>query len=300
MENSNTRRPRPALTGGLAALAMVLGLAAVPAGAAPPAKLAYVSVGDSYSAGTGAGVANNPGSACWQSSPGYVDDVGRTGRVSLVANAACHGALLSGGSATSVRNQIAALATPTAGSPTPALNSATGLVSITAGANDVGVYQVLSVCATSSSAQCSAAVALSGAALPGLRAGLTATYLGLKQVAPNARIAVLGYPRLFDPANGFPVIPPTNQIILNQATDQLNASIAAAVGASRAAGVDAQFVDVTDRFAGHAANSRDPWLVLDQSNPTADYNFHPTSTGYDEGYKSAIMGSVKPAQLAKK
>ncbi len=279
---------------------MILGLAAVPAEAGPPAKVAFVSVGDSYTAGTGAGGANNPGGACWQSSPGYVDDVGRTGRVSLVANGACHGALLAGGAVRSVQDQIAALATPTAASPTPALNPATGLVSITAGANDVGVYQVLFECATFSTAACSAAAAQSGAALPALRAGLTATYLGLKQVAPNARIAVLGYPRLFDPANGFPVIPPASQAILNQATDQLNASIAMAVTAARAAGVDAQYVDVTDRFAGHAANSADPWLVLDRSNPTADYNFHPNPTGYDEGYKSAIMGSVKPAQLAKR
>lgn len=295
MGTLKVRRRRSALAAGLATLALSWGFAAIPAEAAPPPKISYVAVGDSYTAGTGAGAAFNPGtSPCWQSHPGYVDDVGATGRVTLLANGACHGALLTGGTATSVQDQIGGLAV--AG----ALNSQTGLVSMTAGANDAGVYQVLLVCATSTTENCANAVALSGAALPAVGGGLTATYLRLQSVAPNAKVAVMGYPRLFAPTTGLPVIPPESQVLLNQATDNLNATISAAVATANSLGANAQFVDVKGRFAGHEANSPDPWIVLDPAHPFADYNFHPNVTGHAEGYAAALLGAVKPAQLARK
>jgi lysophospholipase L1-like esterase len=294
MSDGTARRRRTAFAGGLAATALALGFAAVPAQAAPAAQLSYVAVGDSYTAGTGAGAASNPGtSACWQSSPGYVADVGATGRVSLVINGACHGALLSGGLATSVKDQIGTLAY--AG----ALNASTGLVTITAGANDAGVNQVIGVCATSPLDHCAAAVAASQGALPAVRDGLTATYAGLHSVAPNAKIAVLGYPRLFAPADGIPQLSAEKQVLLNQATDRLNAAISEAVGNANFGGANAQFVDVTARFAGHEANSLDPWIVLDRDNPFADSNFHPNAAGHALGYAAAVMGEVKPAKLAR-
>jgi hypothetical protein len=297
MEIQKVRRRRRTFAGGLtAALLTLSALVAVPAQAAPP-KVNLIAVGDSYTAGTGAGAATNPlTSPCWQSHPGYVDVVGATGRISRVANGACHGALLVGGQATSVQDQITGLVLG------GKLNSSTGLISITAGANDAGVYAVLSVCATSSTAACQAAVDLSSAALPAVGQALAATYLGLNSVAvaPNARIAVMGYPLLFAPESGAPVIPPANQLLVNQATVNLNATTAAAVAAANALGANAQYVDVTARFAGHESNTADSWIVLDLANPTADYNFHPNATGHSEGYAAALMGAVKPAQLAKK
>lgn len=291
---------RPA--GVIAATALALGFAAIPAEAAPPPKVDYVAVGDSYAAGTGAGAPGRPANTpCWQSHPGYVDVVGGTGRVNPVANGACHGAALSpaspayDGATPTVAQQIGGLAVA------QVLNGSTGLVSITAGANDVGVYRVLFVCATLDQKSCGDAVAGAGAALPALGTGLTQTYAAIHGVAPNARIAVLGYPRLFAPATGIPVIPAANQALVNQATQALNNTIANAVATANAVySANAQYVDVTSRFAGHEANSLDPWLVLDTADPFADYNFHPNAAGHSQGYASAIMSAVKPAQLAKK
>ncbi|HYH77932.1 MAG TPA: SGNH/GDSL hydrolase family protein, partial [Arthrobacter sp.] len=95
MTVSAGRRRRSALAAGLASLAMALGFTAIPAeaSASPPKDVDYVAVGDSYSAGTGAGdFLPHPG--CIQTKGGYVDLVGATSPVNLVKKAACHGAVL--------------------------------------------------------------------------------------------------------------------------------------------------------------------------------------------------------------
>jgi lysophospholipase L1-like esterase len=298
------RRRQSAFAAGLATLAMALGFTAAPATAAPPPNVDYVALGDSYTAGTGAGAAERPaGVDCWQSSPGYVDVVGRTGRVELVDNAACHGAVLSVSSPTwdpviytpTVQEQIQSLVT------SGALSADTELVSITAGANDLGFAYVLGVCAFSSEEACRAAVAqaTSPQALAFLTTSLTQTYAAIHQAAPNARIMVLGYPLLFEPSSAFAPIPVTNQILMNQATVRVNTAIAAAVSTSNTLYLaNAQYVDVTDEFAGHAVNSTDPWLQLSLTDFTADYNFHPTPDGH-RAYASALLSSVKLGQLVR-
>jgi lysophospholipase L1-like esterase len=291
------RRRRAAFAAGLATVALALGTAAGPAGAAPapgPApQVSYVAVGDSYTAGTGAGAAIKPaGTSCWQSSPGYVADVDATGRVSLVVNAACHGALLTGGTETSVETQIGTLAY------TGALNASTGMVTVTAGANDAGVTQVLLACASYGVEQCAAATAASEGALAQVGGGLETVYKTIHALAPSARIAVLGYPRLFEPAAGNPYFSLDEQRLINQATDRLNAAIATAVSHANDSGANAQFVDVTAKFAGHAVNSADPWIVFDLANLRADSNFHPNAAGH-LGYAAAVMSQVKPARLAR-
>jgi hypothetical protein len=274
-------------------VAMALGFAAIPAEAAPPPKADYVALGDSYTAGTGAGAFDPATFPCLKSHPGYVDVVGGTGRVSLVADAACHGALLLDdgvpGNIPSVSEQLLGLA----GS-----GSLTGaeLVSITAGANDVGFTNVLLACAFQPQS-CQAAIDTSAAAFVPLRQGLAGTYMALRGAAPDAKIAVLGYPRLFDPAVGIPGIDPAILVALNGATDALNATIAGAVSD---ANVGAVFIDVTSRFTGHAANSADPWLVFDQGNFLSPQNFHPNAAGHSQGYAAVLVSTVKPAQLARR
>ncbi|MDP9888875.1 lysophospholipase L1-like esterase [Pseudarthrobacter enclensis] len=54
---------------------------------------------------------------------------------------------------------------------------------------------------------------------------------------------------------------------------------------------------MTGRFAGHAANSLDPWLQLDPNNFAADDNFHPNAAGY-RAYASALLGAVSSVQPA--
>lgn len=304
MENRAVRRRRSAFAAFLATLVMALGFTAVPADAAPRRHVDYVALGDSYTAGTGAGEpVRPPGVDCWQSGRGYVEVVGKTGRVDLVKNAACHGAVLSPDSffydddlyTPTVQEQIQALVA------SGALSSDTDLVSITAGANDLGFAYVLGVCAFSAVNVCDSAVdqATSPPSLEALRWALTQTYASIGAYAPNARIAVLGYPLLFDPVNPLAPILVENQVRMNDATVQVNATIEAAVeSADYVRGVDAQYIDVTDEFAGHGAFSSDPWLQLSPTNFAADYNFHPNKEGH-RAYASALLEAVKPAQLVR-
>jgi lysophospholipase L1-like esterase len=286
-------------------MAMAMGLTAIPAEAASPPPVDYVALGDSYTAGTGAGEPYRPpGVDCWQSRRGYVDIVGQTGRVNLVANAACHGAVLSQASPTwdpviytpTVQEQLGGLVL--AGK----ISAGTELVSITAGANDLGFSFVLGACSVSSEQVCAGAIdqATSSTALSFLTASLVQTYASIHAAAPNAKIAVMGYPLLFDPASSFAPIPPAHQQLMNQATVAVNATIASAADiANGLYQANAQYVDVTARFAGHASNSVAPWIVLDTARPTADYNFHPNRAGHSLGYAAALMTAVKPAQLVR-
>lgn len=299
----NARRRRPAFAAFLVSLAMALGFTAIPAEAAPPPKdVDYVALGDSYTAGTGAG-AFVPSPPCTQTAGGYVDVVDAVDPVSLAGNAACHGALLvdSSNGVTSVADQLAATVV------TGALSKDTELVSITAGANDIGVSTILYTCATSTPEACAAASSAAAAALPAVHANLVQTFAAIQSYAPRARITVLGYPMLFD-TSGAPLISPAAQSLVNGGTAGLNLTIASAAATARNLfGTQVQYVDVTARFAGHAVNSADPWIFLGtyvdangipQVDLTDPRNFHPNAAGHD-GYAAALLASVSLKQLAR-
>ncbi|MFK0039466.1 SGNH/GDSL hydrolase family protein [Paenarthrobacter sp. NPDC090517] len=306
MATHQARRRNLALAGGLAALALTLGFTASPATAAPPPPVTYVALGDSYTAGTGAGGLYRD-SLCWQSQSGYVDIVAASGRVDLLTNLACHGALLSFdplnpspfyNGAPTVVEQIFAGQT--------ALQNAE-LVSITAGAIDAGSLLALQACASPDTTTCAGTVAGIRANLSSVTTALAGTYGLIRASAPNATIAVMGYPRLFDPSQGdlvipgVTVVPVANQVLANTAVDDLNRAIAAAVQLS---GKNVVFVDVTKRFRGHAVNSAEPWIVLIPApvppfDRLPDANFHPNVAGH-QAYAAALISTVKPAQLAKR
>lgn len=263
-------------------------------------KVDYIAVGDSYTAGTGAGPFDF-GYPCDQTPGGYVDVVGKTGRMNLVANAACHGAVLS--QTNPFYDQ--SIPIPTVGQQiqqlSGTLSADTELVSITAGANDLGFSYVLGQCAYYGSVACSNALAdvASPSALAQLTASLAGTYQNIHQAAPNATIAVMGYPLLFDPGSQYAPLPVESQLLMNQATLLVNATIAGAVStANTLYSTKAKYVDVTSSFAGHAVNSLEPWINLDATNFTDPRNFHPNKEGH-RAYASALLEAVKPAQLAR-
>ncbi|MGO4246759.1 GDSL-type esterase/lipase family protein [Paenarthrobacter sp. RAF54_2] len=174
-------------------------------------------------------------------------------------------------------------------------------MSITAGAVDAGSLRALQNCSTPDTQLCEATVNAIIADLPVIEFGLETIYQSIRGSAPGATIAVLGYPRLFDPVNGLPVIPPANQVQVNRAIDALNATIAKAAAESQ---TNAVFIDVTKKFLGHAANSADPWLVMVLApvppfDRLPDANFHPNVAGH-RAYAAALLSAVKPAQLAKR
>ena len=89
--------------------------------------------------------------------------------------------------------------------------------------------------------------------LPGkIKAMLTT----VKSRAPNARIVLTGYPRLFTVSAGLTAEQTQAARSMNSAADLLNATIAFSALVNRAG-----YVSVTDKFAGHGIGSADPWIV---------------------------------------
>ena len=283
-----------------AATTLILSGAATPAFAAQ-SPVNYVNLGDSFSAGWGslaptAGVNPVFGSpACLHGGPDDVALFDQLQSVALTGDYACAGATV--GATTSGIPTIAQQAAKA--SFDGALNSTTGVVTLTAGGNDVNFGQIIGACAADTSPTatgCQAATAYGlGLANNVDVAGTVGTIRGF---ASNAKITWLGYPRLFATAGesttviaGGGVMSAAAAAVFDQGTDQLNAVLA---GKARDAG--AQFVDVAPKFNGHEIGSSASWFNL---GPYAQFNFHPTYDGYAQGYYPAMVSAIKPAQLAK-
>ncbi|BCW55764.1 MULTISPECIES: SGNH/GDSL hydrolase family protein [unclassified Arthrobacter] len=296
----------------VAATALILSGASTPAFAAQ-VPVNYVNLGDSYSSGWGSlapTAAPNPGylspeyggPTCLHGGPDDVTLFDQLQSVVLTGDYACAGALVGDPNSTA--------GVPTGGIPTiaqqaaeasldGALNSTTGLVTLTAGGNDVNFGQIIGACAADTSPQatgCQAATAY-GLQLAN-SVDVAGTLVKIRGYAPNAKIAWLGYPRLFATAGesttviaGGGVMSAAAAAVFDKGTDQLNAVFA---GKARSAG--AQFVDVAPKFNGHEIGSSDSWFNL---GPYTQFNFHPTADGYNQGYYPAMVSAIKPAQFVK-
>ncbi|HJV97596.1 MAG TPA: SGNH/GDSL hydrolase family protein [Arthrobacter sp.] len=293
------RRRRPAFAAGLATLAMALGFTAIPADAAPPsADVDLVAVGDSYTAGVGAGDYITP-PPCVQTNGGYVTYLEALAIVDDEStNAACSGALLVNGPSDipSVMEQIAAL------DASETLSGRTELVTLTAGANDLDFTTPLAVCAQYTLDMCAQAVLAAQAKLPGIQADLVEALAAIHQAAPRAKIVVSGYALLFDPEGGLTLMTPDAQRLVNAGTVALNGAIDQAVDAANVgAKANAQYVDVMDEFADHAINSISaaPWINFNPADPFAPQNFHPNAAGH-EAYADAITADVNLQALARR
>lgn len=234
---------------------------ALPAAAASSSQISkYVSLGDSYAAGTGAGPYLN---ACQQSLSGYPALLDAVKGVNLVRNASCQ-------SATTTDVVATQLST---------LNRGTTLVTLTVGGNDLGVVGVAAACVPDSASiacQTALATALFQLNSGALAINLATSYAAVVAAAPNARVLVTGYPYLFDAAlNANPAI-----AVVNGATATLNATILGVVGAGN-------FVDVSAAFAAHGIGSAVPWIVL----PAEPDAFHPNALGY-AAYAAAIQAKL--------
>lgn len=286
--NDRFFRRRPAgVAASVAALALVAGFTAAPFTAAPagaaPAAPVYIALGDSYAAGTGGGAYIAPPTGlpaeCLQTAAAY--PVLRDATLNL----GCAGA-------TTV--DVAAVADRYAS----ALKSAK-VVSVTVGGNDVEAVQAAAACLVSpSSADCSAALYNSLAVkLRELPGKITAMLDTVKKKAPRARIVLTGYPRLFTGGTTLTAEQDQAATMMNSAADLLNATIGYSALANRVT-----YVSVTERFNGHGIGSADPWLVPPAGlcdpavncSPSPYDPFHPTATGYAEGYAAALAAARIP------
>ena len=271
---TRSRRGFTARFGAVAAVTMALLAGAFAAPASAAGSVNYVALGDSYSAGTGAG---GESGSCGQSPNGYPNLVGASPGVTLTANLSCFGAT------TDTVRQL----------QVPAMPARTQVVTLTVGGNDIGTGAIAAACTASpGSLTCEAATANAlFVELPQLPRKLTAMFRAIKAHAHNAQIIVLGYPRLFEPENmaapRYSSAAISSARTMNTAADLLNATIA---GTALLNGV--KFVSVTGAFAGHGIPSMDPWINLNPFEPLDPTNFHPNREGQASGYAAVLAASV--------
>ncbi|GAB3581301.1 SGNH/GDSL hydrolase family protein [Calidifontibacter terrae] len=229
------------------------------------ASNSYVALGDSYSAGVGSKASN--GTSCYRSTYGYPALLAAAKGLAL-SYQACSGAT----TADVVNNQIGAL------------SSTTAYVTITIGGNDLGFADVLTECAQPAwMSDCSGAIATGRSVLTGqLPARYDSLFTAIRSKAPNARVVVATYPRIFngEDCNAFTWFSPGEETSLNTATDDLDSLVL-----TKAKDHGFQTVDVRSPFNTHRVCDSVEW-INGLSNPIVE-SYHPNRTGH-AAYASAI------------
>ena len=258
-----THRVRAILAGSAAAVLALLGsiISLSPAGAAGPS---YVALGDSYSSGVGTRTYIDDGTSCQRSTYAYPYLIAGS-RGFTLSFKACSGAKIPDVTNT----QLSALSTGTA------------YVTLSVGGNDAGFSSVLTECAkpgwaSNCDGKINTAQSYINNTLPG---ALSTLYASIKTKAPNARVVIVGYPRLFqgEDCNAGTWFSPSEETRLNQTADLLNSKLSAAASAKSFA-----FANPTSRFIGHAVCDDVEWLN-GLSNPISE-SYHPNRTGHSSGY----------------
>lgn len=281
-----SRGPRPARgarSGRAAALAAVLlaplAAVALPAAPASAAAPSYVALGDSYSSGTGTRSYLDDGTSCQRSTRAYPSLVAAQRGYALTFRA-CSGAT------------IPDVTTAQLG----ALSASTAYVTISVGGNDAGFADVLTECALPGwMSDCGGAVDQAQAFIAGTLPGRLSTLYGsIRSRAPQARVVVVGYPRVFmgEDCNAATFFSPAEETRLNATADQLNARLAAAASA-RGFG----FANPTSRFTGHAVCDDVEWLN-GFSSPVSE-SYHPNQLGHSSGYTPLVSPLLTGSALGR-
>jgi hypothetical protein len=239
----------------------------ISSGPAQAAAPDYVALGDSYASGVGTRTYMSDSGSCYRSTYAYPYlDAGRIG--ANLSFQACSGARVADVS----NNQLGPL------------TSGIELVSVQVGGNDAGFSSVITECAKPSwMSNCNGAidnaVNIINNTLPGRLDGL---YGSIRSKAPNARVVVVGYPRLFNgvDCNAGTFFSGAEMTRLNSTADLLNSRISA-----RASAAGFSFVNPTQAFIGHAVCGNPEW-INGLSNPIME-SYHPNRTG-QVGYANLV------------
>lgn len=263
----------------LIAVATTIAMAAFCALATAPQALAsstvhYVALGDSYSSGVGAGNYISSSGSCDRSINAYSQTWDIVNSPASYVSVACSGATTS----SVISSQLSALST------------ATTLVSITVGGNDVGFSSTMETCVLDSTSSCVSAIDAGENLVATQLPGELNNVLGdIKADAPNAHVVVLDYPEFYDLSKSSSCIglSTTDRTDLNQAADDIDSAIQAAAGR-----YGDTFKDVRPYFAGHEICDSSSWLhSVDWLD--IDESYHPTATGQADAYYPAFS-SVAP------
>lgn len=232
----------------------------------------YVALGDSYSSGAGTRTYYSDSGACHRSPRAYPALVASWLAASL-SFSACSGAK----TADVLANQLGPL------------SLSTGYVTISIGGNDAGFSSVITKCALPWPVSCGGAIGNAQSYIRNTLPGrLNSVYSAIRSRAPNARVAVVGYPRLFngEDCNAGTFFSSSEQARLNQTADQL-----ATTESGRASAYGFRFVDPRAAFSGHAVCDDAEWLN-GLSSPLIE-SYHPSPTGQSSGYAPLVYGALR-------
>jgi lysophospholipase L1-like esterase len=257
---------------GFLASATVAAVAAAPSASAAP-SVNYVALGDSYSAGVGAGDYISSSGSCDRSVLAYSSQWAAINSPASYVSVACSGAT----TATVLSSQVSAL------------SASTTLVSITVGGNDSGFSSTMETCVLDSTNSCLSAVTADETFVADqLPALLNTTLKTIRADAPSAKIVVLDYPDLYDLSQSSSCIglSTSDRTALNGAANDLDSALATA-----ASGNHDTFADVRSAFAGHEICDSGSWLnsvnIFDLSS-----SYHPTANGQALGYLPVFMSAA--------
>jgi lysophospholipase L1-like esterase len=244
----------------------VVGLLAMAAGVLVPAASAaalpqYVALGDSYSSGVGTREFYEEPGECDRSPDAYGPKIAANKGYTLSFQA-CSGAIT-----TEVdEKQLGTL------------SSSTSLVTITIGGNDAGFSNVIINCALYYFTCGEAIVESEEFVRKELPGRLETTYKDIHTKAPNAKVVVLGYPKLFTKEGktcNVNFLTSGNEKKMNESAELLDSVIKGRAEASKFT-----FVNPTSAFESHEVCSSSEWLN-GQSDPLSE-SYHPNVSGQAE------------------
>jgi lysophospholipase L1-like esterase len=233
----------------------------------------YTALGDSYSSGVGTKNYYPDSGSCYRSPQAYpVQVAARIG--APLTFAACSGARVP-----DVLNQLGSL------------SAGTAYVTVSVGGNDAGFADVITKCAYPWPWTCTGDITNANNYIRGTLPGaLDNLYTQIRTRAPNARVVVVGYPRLFngEECNALARISPSEQSALNQTADLLATTIS-----GRATAHGFGFVDSRTAFTGHAVCDDVEWLN-GLSNPVLE-SYHPNANGQTAGFTPLVQNKLTAA-----
>ncbi|MBO1417564.1 SGNH/GDSL hydrolase family protein [Streptomyces sp. FH025] len=257
--------PRPVRALSVAAIAALLALTTLfTASSASAAGVNYAALGDSYSAGVGAGSYLSDSGSCKRSTNAYAYLWKNAHSPSSFSFVACSGAR----TGDVLNSQISAL------------SSGTSLVSISIGGNDAGFADTMKTCVLGSDSDCLTAVNNAKSyAQNTLPSQLDKVYSAIHAKSPNAHVVVMGYPHLYKVGGDCLFgIGDTKRAAINGAADTLDSVIA-----KRVANAGFTFGDVRSAFTEHEiCGSLTTWLH--STTLPVDESYHPNSAGQASGY----------------
>jgi hypothetical protein len=247
-----------------------------------PDVASYAALGDSYTAVSGAGPFTDD--SCFRSADNYPNLLRKKLTVGHFSDVSCGGAT----STNLTHSQY-----PSTGGVNPpqlgAVTTGTTLVTLGIGLNDNGLSSsLLQACLEFSQkprATCRTYLAQPDAAFAALvrtmGTAVTGNLKAIRAAAPQARIVLVGYPRLVAEGSACPA-----QLSLSDAALSRLRWLGREVNTTLkrvAAGAGADFIDMYDASAGHEVCSKDPWVNGQGTVTGLALPFHPY-----EAYHAAV------------